>query len=134
MSDPAAESRRRFLRYLAASPIAASLASYMPALAQQRLSPEVLKAADALNVFELEAIAKRNIPLAHFGYLSGGVLDDRTVQSNRQAFDAWGLRARRLIDVSKVYQRGLVRVPVLMELDLEVPPGEFLALMGPSGS
>lgn len=92
-------SRRRFLRYVAASPLLASLA---PAFAQQRLSPDILQASDAANVFELEAIAKRNIPIAHFGYLAGGVLDDRTVQSNRDAFDAWGLRARRLIDVSKV--------------------------------
>jgi isopentenyl diphosphate isomerase/L-lactate dehydrogenase-like FMN-dependent dehydrogenase len=94
----AAAARRRFLGYLAASPLALSL----PAFAQQRLSPEVLKASDALNVFELEAIAKRNIPPAHFGYLSGGVLDDQTVESNRQAFKAWGLRARRLIDVTRV--------------------------------
>jgi (S)-2-hydroxy-acid oxidase len=99
VGDPATDSRRRFLRYLAASPL---LASSLPALGQQRIATEVLKASDALNVFELEAIAKRNIPVAHFGYLSGGVLDDRTVASNRQAFDAWGLRARRLIDVTGV--------------------------------
>lgn len=98
MTDTAA-SRRRFLGYLAASPL---LASSLPAFAQQRIATEVLKASDALNVFELEVIAKRNIPPAHFGYLSGGVLDDRTIASNRQAFDAWGFRARRLIDVSKV--------------------------------
>ncbi len=102
MSEPAAASRRRFLRYIAASPLAIPAALLLPAFAQQRIGADVLNAADALNVFELEAIAKRNIPVAHFGYLSGGVLDDRTVQSNRQAFDAWGLRARRLIDVSKV--------------------------------
>jgi 4-hydroxymandelate oxidase len=98
LTDTAA-SRRRFLRYLAASPL---LASSLPAFAQQRIATEVLKASDALSVFELEVIARRNIPPAHFGYLSGGVLDDRTIASNRQAFDAWGLRARRLIDVSKV--------------------------------
>jgi 4-hydroxymandelate oxidase len=102
VGDPATESRRRFLRYLAASPLAASLAASMPSFAQQRLGAGVLKATDALNVFELETIAKRNLPPAHFGYLSGGVLGDRTVESNRQAFDAWGLRPRRLIDVSKV--------------------------------
>src|SRR5262245_30259142 len=84
--NDAAAARRRFLRYLAASPLLA-----LPAYAQQRIATEVLKASDALNVFELEAIAKRNVPVAHWGYLSGGVLDDRTVQSNRQAFDAWGL-------------------------------------------
>lgn len=99
MTDSEAASRRRFLRFLAASPLFAAIG---PALAQQRISPEILKASDILNVFELETIAQQHIPVAHFGYLSGGVLDDRTVQSNRLAFDAWGLRARRLIDVSKV--------------------------------
>ncbi len=101
VTDQLTASRRRFLRYIAASPIAASLGG-LPALAQQKLGPDVQLANDVLNVFELETIAKRNIPPAHFGYLSGGVLGDRTVESNRQAFDAWGLKARRLIDVSKV--------------------------------
>ncbi len=98
MFDTAA-SRRRFLRYLAASPLAASA---WPAFAQRQVNADVKTAADALNVFELEPIAKRNIPPAHWGYLSGGVLDDRTVQSNRNAFDHWGIRGRRLIDVSRV--------------------------------
>src|SRR5262245_30964302 len=101
VGDTTAASRRRFLRYLRGWPLF-SIAAALPAFAQQRIATEVLKASDALNVFELEAIAKRNIPAAHWGYLSGGVLDDRTIASNRQAFDAWGLRARRLIDVSKV--------------------------------
>jgi isopentenyl diphosphate isomerase/L-lactate dehydrogenase-like FMN-dependent dehydrogenase len=99
MNNSATASRRLFLSWLAASPMAASAA---PALAQQRIASEVRTADDALNVFELEAVARRNVPAAHFGYLSGGVLDDRTVQANRAAFDAWGLRARRLVDVSRV--------------------------------
>jgi 4-hydroxymandelate oxidase len=90
--------RRRFLAFLAASPLAASWSAY----AQRKIAADIQQAGDALNVFELEPIAKRNIPPAHFGYLSGGVLGDRTVESNRQAFDAWGLRAKRLVDVSKV--------------------------------
>lgn len=101
MADHLTASRRAFLRFVAASPLAASL-NGLPALAQQKLGPDIALADDVLNVFELEAIAKRNIPPAHFGYLSGGVLGDRTIESNRLAFDAWGLKARRLIDVSKV--------------------------------
>ncbi len=100
MGDTAA-TRRRFLRYLAASPLA-SLAGSGPAWAQQRIASDIISAGDVLNVFELETIARRTVPPAHFGYLSGGVLDDRTLQSNRDAFNAWGLRARRLIDVSRV--------------------------------
>ena len=37
-------------------------------------------------------------------------------------------------DVEKSFRRGAEEIHVLSELNLEVPPGEFLALMGPSGS
>ena len=40
----------------------------------------------------------------------------------------------RLISVTKVYGRGPIRVPALLEVDLEVAQGEFVAIMGPSGS
>ena len=39
-----------------------------------------------------------------------------------------------LIGVRKSYQRDEIIVPVLEQLDLDVPRGEYLALMGPSGS
>lgn len=39
-----------------------------------------------------------------------------------------------LRNVSKSYQRGGQKVPVLQSLSLTVPKGDFLALMGPSGS
>lgn len=45
--------------------------------------------------------------------------------------------AETLIDVnevSKVYHRGNMEIPVLEELILSVDQGDFLALMGPSGS
>lgn len=37
-------------------------------------------------------------------------------------------------NVSKSYQRDSLKIPVLENIDLQVPEGEFLALMGPSGS
>ncbi len=37
-------------------------------------------------------------------------------------------------DVHKVFHRGSERIDVLQGLQLEIPPGDFLALMGPSGS
>src|SRR3954466_3665994 len=36
--------------------------------------------------------------------------------------------------LSKVFERGQVKVVALERVDLEVPRGEFVALMGPSGS
>jgi putative ABC transport system ATP-binding protein len=40
----------------------------------------------------------------------------------------------RVTDVHKVFHRGSERIDVLQGLRLEIPPGDFLALMGPSGS
>jgi len=37
-------------------------------------------------------------------------------------------------ELSKAYQRGEQRIPVLEGVNLEVQAGEFVALMGPSGS
>jgi putative ABC transport system ATP-binding protein len=39
-----------------------------------------------------------------------------------------------LRNLSKVYQRGKEKVPVLLDLNLDIQAGEFVSLMGPSGS
>lgn len=40
----------------------------------------------------------------------------------------------KLESISKSYKRDSLKIPVLENINLEVPKGEFLALMGPSGS
>jgi putative ABC transport system ATP-binding protein len=40
----------------------------------------------------------------------------------------------RIRSLSKAYRRGGQDIPVLLDINLEVQPGEFVALMGPSGS
>ncbi|MBV8031417.1 MAG: alpha-hydroxy-acid oxidizing protein [Betaproteobacteria bacterium] len=57
---------------------------------------------EAINVFEFEPVARRNIPPAHFGYMAAGVDDDVTLRANREGFQKFQLRPRRLVDVSKV--------------------------------
>ncbi len=100
--DRSDAARRRFLQWLVATPLAAATgATALQALAQLP-PPGIASAGDALNVFELEAIARQKVPPAHWGYLTGGVQDDRTIASNRSAYDRWGLRPRRLVDVSRV--------------------------------
>jgi hypothetical protein len=62
--------RRAFLRFLAASPLLPYLhlpRDWMTALARE---PDLIKAAkDALDEFDFEAVARRNLSPAHFGYL-----------------------------------------------------------------
>ena len=90
--------RRQFLAWLAATPLAAGALQAMA----QTPSTVITSAEQALNVFELEAVARQTIPPSHWGYLTGGVQDDRSLVTNRTAYDRWGLRPRRLVDVSKV--------------------------------
>lgn len=65
-----------------------------------------------------------------FSYVDGGIMSKASVQS--QIADAETLV--NLINISKTYKKGKDIVPVLSNLNLEIPRGEFLALMGPSGS
>jgi isopentenyl diphosphate isomerase/L-lactate dehydrogenase-like FMN-dependent dehydrogenase len=59
-------------------------------------------AADALDVFDLEAVARQAIPPAHWGYLATGVDGDETLRANRAAFDDLYIRSRRLVGVADI--------------------------------
>jgi 4-hydroxymandelate oxidase len=97
-----ASSRRKFLEYLAASPL---LAYGCNALAADDLAPEIATAAQAFNIFDLEAVARRNLPVAHFAYLATGVESDATIRANREGFTKFQIRARRLVDTSQLDTR-----------------------------
>jgi len=77
--------RRRFLAYLAASPL----------FAQEPIAGPL----DAINVMDFEAAARKALPPAHFGYLATGVDDDVTLRANREGFNRYFLRPRRLVDI-----------------------------------
>jgi len=84
--------RRQFLQFLAASPLFAA--------ENPKDDPKDMK--DIFNIMDFEAKARVAIPPAHFGYLSTGVDDDKTLRANRAAFDKVYLRPRRMVDVSKI--------------------------------
>lgn len=100
--------RRAFLRHLAASPLYAGLPWPAAALAQgQQPAPDgpdglVTRAQDALDVFDLEKVAQKHIPPAHWGYLMTAVDGEETLKANREAYAHWQLRTRRLVDLSKM--------------------------------
>ena len=93
-------SRRRFLRFLAASPLAyAGMAATSPD------GSEITAPSEAINVFDLEDIARKNLPPAHFGYLATGVDDDVTLRANREGFLKFKIRSRRLVDTQQIDMR-----------------------------
>jgi len=98
--------RRAFLKLLAASPLLAGVPYIGQALAQtpslQGIDSLVASASDALDVFDLEAVARRNIPPAHWGYLAAGVDGEETLRANQQAFSRYQLHTKRFVDLSKM--------------------------------
>src|ERR1700751_6007784 len=112
--DDQTTSRRRFLQFLAASPLLATsdlaaMATEAPSRlpdpmiwAPRSLDKLIKSPKEAIDIFDFEPVAAKNIPPAHFGYMTGGVNDDVTLRANREGFPQFQLRPRRLVDVSKV--------------------------------
>jgi isopentenyl diphosphate isomerase/L-lactate dehydrogenase-like FMN-dependent dehydrogenase len=90
--------RRNFLRFLAASPL-------WPQAFGQDAEALLKTPADALNVFDFEPVAKKNLPPAHRGFMMTGTDDDATLQANRDGFQRYQLLPRRLVDFSNLNTR-----------------------------
>ncbi len=60
-------------------------------------SPEYAK-----NIFDFETVASKKLDPDIWHWLSGGADDMKTLQANRSAFDHLQIRARRLVNVSKI--------------------------------
>jgi 4-hydroxymandelate oxidase len=108
-----ATSRRHFLQYLAASPLFASgaLSAYGNEAPSKLPDPMIWapaggelidKPKDAINVFDFEPVARKNVPPAHFGYMASGLDDEVTLRANREGFLKFQLLPRRLNDVSRI--------------------------------
>src|SRR5216110_2994125 len=110
-----AASRRKFLQFLAASPLLGADAAFAgKGLAPRTKLPDPLTWApmradelikspkEAINVFDFEPVCRENVPPAHFGYMASGIDDEVTLRANREGFAKFQLRPRRLVDVSKV--------------------------------
>jgi 4-hydroxymandelate oxidase len=100
------QSRRAFMKFLAASPLYVGAAHFGRCFAQivpaQAGDMPIARAGDALDVFDFEPVAHRNIPPAHWGYLASGVDGEDTLRANREAYSHYQLQTRRMIDVSKI--------------------------------
>jgi 4-hydroxymandelate oxidase len=95
---PASRRRRDLVRAAATLPGLA-----LPAAVLARPELAVPATADAaLDIFQLEAAARATLARGPWHFIVSGADDLRTVAANRAAFDAWQLRARRLVDVARV--------------------------------
>ena len=109
--------RRQFLQFLAGSPLFATagfnariledLTSSSPrrvshALSLAQQTPLIQSATEALDVFDFEPVAKAKMPVAHWAYLATGTDDDGTIRANREGFDHWALKPRRLVNVQSI--------------------------------
>jgi len=93
--------RRALLRFLLGSPLA--VAAGWPGLARafpERAVPAAVS--EALDVFQIERVARSRLDLPTIHFIANGADDGKTVQANRDAFDAWAIRVRRLVDVSRI--------------------------------
>src|SRR5450631_3088159 len=98
--------RRTFIKYLAASPLYAGFPYFARSAAEtaplQNIDSVIARCSDALDVFDFEPVARRNIPPAHWGFLATGVDGEDTLRANREAYSRYQLHARRMVDVSKI--------------------------------
>lgn len=103
-------SRRSLLRFLLGSPLLFSsqqvsafgrlLAEVAPGDVNVEEAQEfIATAADALAVFDFQAVAKRDLSSAHYTFLSMGIQHEVTLRANREGFAKFLLRPRRLVDV-----------------------------------
>jgi isopentenyl diphosphate isomerase/L-lactate dehydrogenase-like FMN-dependent dehydrogenase len=129
------QQRRLLLKWLSASPLLTLPGSLQvfaedyakrpdPMVWPATVTDLIANAKDAVNVFDFEPVAYKNVPPAHFGYMASGIDDEVTLRANRQAFLKFQLRPRRLRDVSKVD----------MSVNLFGTRWETPIIMGPTGA
>lgn len=102
--------RRKFLRWMLASPLLAMPAAAQKYLVEELTAADVLglarealieKPEDALTVFDFQRVAANNLPPAHYSYVNHGAGDGSTMQANRDAINAVRLRLRRLMAIGR---------------------------------
>ncbi len=111
--------RRAFLSFLAASPILAYaglnsrwvdevMAEPLPPQGTAALGAQndaVIKSVkEALNVFDFDAAARTKLSTAHYTFITDGSFNNETLRANREGFNKYELRMRRLTGITKVDQ------------------------------
>lgn len=96
-------SRRAFLRFLASSPAIYATPSVMAQNRTDPYAPEIISSAgDAINVFDFHEVARQVLMPGHYTYMALGTDDAGTLRANREGFEQFHLRMRRLVNVSEI--------------------------------
>lgn len=103
--------RRAFLTFLAASPVLAYAGlnarwvDDVLAAPQQEQGPYVIKSVkEALNVFDFDAAARVKLTPAHYEFITDGSFNNETLHANREGFQKYEVRLRRLSGITQVDQ------------------------------
>jgi isopentenyl diphosphate isomerase/L-lactate dehydrogenase-like FMN-dependent dehydrogenase len=113
MTAVTSHARRRFLQFLAQSPLAYALGAALPlrelAAQDDAVLSGGLKWADlikspeqALNVWDFEPVMRNNVGAHHYAYMAQGADDFGTIAANRAGFKKIALRPQRLVDVTHI--------------------------------
>jgi 4-hydroxymandelate oxidase len=113
-------SRRLFLQFLASSPALGAIGRAWGQAPADLYSPRAVSAAsEAINVFDFHEVAKQVLMPGHYTYMALGTDDGGTLRANREGFEKFQLRVRRLvggagIDTSIELFGNEYRVPILI--------------------
>jgi 4-hydroxymandelate oxidase len=133
--------RRRFLQFAAASPLfawtglpeALHRGGYSTAWAADvALNMDIASPSQAFDVFDLERIAMKTLPVAHAAYLATGVESDLTIRANREGFAKFQIRPRRLVDTTRLDTR-VELFGTIWPTPIVIDPVSSLAAFNPEG-
>jgi isopentenyl diphosphate isomerase/L-lactate dehydrogenase-like FMN-dependent dehydrogenase len=97
------QSRRALLRFLAGSPLAYAVGAGLGLDYAGAQTPTIIQSpADAVNVFDFHEHVKVSMLPGHYAYMSQGADDGRMLTVNREGFQQFKLRPRRLVDTSNL--------------------------------
>lgn len=88
--------------------------------------------ASALNLFDLEQIARETLPQSAYDYFASGAWDEVTLRENRAAFERLHIHYRVLVDVSK-RDLSLTLFGQKISMPILVAPTAFHRLAHPDG-
>jgi len=130
--------RRRFIQFVAASPLFPGtgwqqmLQKSTAWAADLAMNTDISSPAKALDVFDLERVAMKNLPVAHAAYLATGVESDATIRANREGFAKFQIRPRRLVDTTRLSTQ-VQLFGVTWPTPIIIDPVSSLAAFNPEG-